>query len=374
MFSRFATSVVTAALVVTAVATTGCAGSVGEDSAPSDEENGATVETATVSEAEALDLSSLLDTAQELGTKAGPVFDVAHAIYSMYQDVPGKLDAMNAKLDGIAGDTAAMKKQLAAIDAKMDDQFKADFLAPMGAAENYVAIDMKNLMGSLQTSTAADEGTWLTTTNALNNQIEAADTASEKVLDYFAPTDAVASKWTATQWYRIYGYYLRASLVKIALRDAQATLASAYYDRNPTPEYAARKQTAIANLVSTVQDVTPELRTLGDMYVTARDLPGLTQATCFDNGTYRNFLLQDAMGMPIYVTAPYQSFRDVGAQYQSPQYMTAHPGSVTRSAECSMRLDSYRADVLPKIDAFVKSNIDAPIASLEAIPANWAGK
>lgn len=366
MFSRLTTSLLAVVFGVSALATTGCAATTGDDESAD--------ATETSAQALAVDPSSLLETAQQWGQKAGPALSLAGTLYGFYQDVPGKLDAMNAKLDVIAGDTAAIKSQLAVIDTKMDEQFKADFLAPMGAAENYISIDMKNLVAALQNGSNVDESLWLTTSTALSSQLEAADTASEKVLTYFAPEDAVASKWTATQWFRIYGYYLRASLVKIALRDAQATLASTYFDRTPTAEYAARKQMAVANLVSTVQDVAPTLRRIRGYYVTARDLPGLLAQQCFVSGTYQNIISVDLFLGVDQVMSPYESFRDPGAQYTSQQFPTARIGKREHLNTCEERLGAYRYDMAPRIETFIKDSLDAPIASIEAIPANWDAK
>lgn len=371
MFSRITASVAALVIGVSAIATTGCAGAVGDGA---DMQDSSATTAATKTTTQALDGGSLFDTVQQLGQKAGPALSAAGFLYGLYTNVPGKLDAMNAKLDVIAGDTAAIKAQLAVIDAKMDDQFKAEFLGPMGTAENYISIDMKNLMTTLQSSQGVDEGTWNTTANALDSQIQATDTASETVLSYFAPTDAVASKWTATQWFRVYGYYLRASLVKIALRDAEATLASTYYGRSPTADWAARKQTAVANLVSTVQQVTPVLRRIGDFYVTARDIPGLMKQTCFQNGTYRNILGINPFVGVIYNDDPYESFRDPGAQYTSQQYVTSNQGDPRRYSLCAPALMAYREDMSTKVADFVKTSIDAPIATITGVPATWAGK
>lgn len=373
MFSRFATPAFALVFSVAALSSIGCAAPVaGTADAPS--ENVATTE-------QALDGSSLLDTATQLGQKAGPVISAASFLYGLYQNVPGKLDAMNAKLDGIAGDTAAIKTQVAAIDTKMDEQFQADFLASMGAAENYIAIDMKNQMTTLAqpgNERLANESDWVTITTALNTHLTNTDTANQKVLEYFVPEGVTATKYTAAQWYRIFGYQLRAALVKVALRDAQATLASTYNDRAPSLESAARKQTAIANLVSTVENVTPQLRAIGDLYVAARN-GALANAACFDNGTYRNQWYVDPFAGMAYMTFSYQSFRDEGASYTSPQYTTGTTnlsmgGRIDRTNQCEIALEKYRYDIQPKIDAFVKANVDAPIASLQAVPANWAGK
>jgi hypothetical protein len=356
---------VVSALAVVLATASGCAVPAGAD--PSAQAQDEQEQTSQI--ADALEVQSLLDTAQAWGQKLGPVLGLASSIYGMYQDVPGKLAAMNAKLDTISSDLNALKTQVAAIDAKLDATFQADVVAPLETSEKYVSIDMKNQMDTL--AAPGNEklvNDWSSIRDTLDARYGDADTAGNRVLAYFTPDGLAAtpaSKYTPAQWYRIFGLELRAALAKVALRDAKATLASTYYDRAQTPEFKASRATAIADLVATVKDVSPQLRSLAALWVTARDVPGTMAQQCYQSGTWTRYPINPHAEN----TFPVESFRDVGGSYTSEGFNWMPQ---TRMSGCPAALDAYKKDLPAKVDAWVKANLNDPIAAMEGIPANWA--
>jgi hypothetical protein len=366
MFSRLSTSVLALVFGVSALAATGCAAPTGD--VP--EESSGTETTGTTTQA--LDPMSLVNTASQFGQKLGPALSTASFIYGLYQNVPGKLDAMNTQLATISGGVTKIQAQLDGIDKKLDTQFQAQNIAPLGTAENFIAIDMKNLMENLPASGFSDT-LYSTNTAAIGRELSTATTAGQAILENFAPEGVLANTMKPAEWFRVYGIYLRASLVKIALRDAQANLEAAYDNNASTPDTVARKNIAIANYRDTIDEVTPNLVRLRDLYIAARRTP-LANTDCFYVENYYYQVDIDWLGQPVYGYVTQQSFKDEGAQYQSPPYLVQNPGSEVFTMQCQSNLRNYQNDMLPKIDAFVWTQFNGPIVDLNKIPSSWDGK
>jgi hypothetical protein len=357
MFSRFTKPAVVFILALSTAA--GCA-------APTESSDDVSSEV-TGTQTQALGVATLVDTAVAFGAKAGPVVSVASSIYAMYQDVPGKLEAMNSKLDTVINNTAEIQRQVSDINAKLDAQFQADVVGPIAAAENYIAIDMKNQMTMLaMPGNEKVANDWDIYNNALNIHYAAADAAGEKLLAKFFPPGTQPA-YTAAQWNRIFGLYLRASLVKVAIRDAKATLATTYFERTQSSTYAAAQTTTVGDLEGTVNQVVPKLESMKDSFVTARNMPNSLAQQCYVSGTYqipRTVTTAKGGTRTVYVNANLYAFRDPGASYTSANYKAL--------ANCNSALSSYKAPLAARFNAWVHDNMEAPTAGLEAINANWA--
>lgn len=57
------------------------------------------------------------------------------------------------------------------------------------------------------------------------------------------------------------------------------------------------------------------------------------------------------------------AFGDTGAGYTSPNYKNL--------ASCNYALGAYKAPLSANVDSWVNENMEAPIAGIESIPANW---